>query len=159
MSQLLSQSRETYGLTERRTDLIYTNLPTEAGGPIKPRVMISQYLNDKMCGHSICKPSSTTFNDCLKEGKFPRLEKSSCYTCSQERSLVSIPISLLTICSKIFELLIYNDLFTFFTENNLISPNQSGFRPGGSCVNQLIAFTHKICKSFDDGLERGVFLV
>ena len=25
---------------------------------------------------------------------------------------------------------------TFFTENNLISPNQSGFRPGDSCVNQ-----------------------
>ena len=69
------------------------------------------------------------------------------------------PISLLPICSKIFERLIYNELFTFFTDNNLISPNQSGFRPGDSCVNQLIAITHEIYKSFDDGLEvRGVFL-
>ena len=34
----------------------------------------------------------------------------------------------------------------------MISPNQSGFRPGDSCVNQLIAITHKIYKSFDDGL-------
>ena len=47
----------------------------------------------------------------------------------------------------------------FFTENNLISPNQSGFRPGDSCVNQLLAITHDIYKSFDEGLEvRGVFL-
>ena len=54
----------------------------------------------------------------------------------------------------------YNKLFTFFTDNNLISPNQSGFRPGDSCVNQLIATTHKIYKSLDDGLEvRGVLLV
>ena len=41
----------------------------------------------------------------------------------------------------------------------MISPNQSGFRPGDSCVNQLIAITHKIYKSFAGRLEvRGVFL-
>ena len=50
-------------------------------------------------------------------------------------------------------------MFTFFTESNLISPNQSGFRPGDSCVSQLFAIIHKICKSFDEGFEvRGVFL-
>ena len=47
------------------------------------------------------------------------------------------PISLLLICSKIFEHLIYDEMFTFFIEKNLISPNQSGFRPKESCVNQL----------------------
>ena len=50
-------------------------------------------------------------------------------------------------------------MFTFFTKNNLISPNQSGFRLGDSCVNQLLAITHEIYKSFDEGFEvRGVFL-
>ena len=69
------------------------------------------------------------------------------------------PISLLPICSKIFERLIYREMFTFFTENNLISPNQSGFSPGDSCVNQLLAITHEIYKSLDEGLEvRRVFL-
>ena len=69
------------------------------------------------------------------------------------------PISLLPICSKIFERLIYNELFTFFTDNNLISPNQSGFRPSDSGVDQLLAITHGICKSYHAGLEvRGVFL-
>ena len=50
-------------------------------------------------------------------------------------------------------------MFTFFTENNFKTPNQSGFRPGNSCVNQLLALTHKIYKLFDEGFEvRQVFL-
>ena len=46
-------------------------------------------------------------------------------------------------------------MYEFFTENNLISPNQSGFKPGDSCINQLLSIIHKNCKSFDDGLEVG----
>ena len=50
-------------------------------------------------------------------------------------------------------------MFKFFIENELISPNQLGFKPGDSCINQLLAITHEIYKSFDDGFEvRGVFL-
>ena len=50
-------------------------------------------------------------------------------------------------------------MFKFFTSNNLISPNQSEFKPGDSCINQLLSITHEIYKSFDDGLEvRDVFL-
>ena len=45
----------------------------------------------------------------------------------------------------------------FFMENNLISKNQSGFRPGDSC--QLLSITHESYKSFDDTLKvRAVFL-
>ena len=44
-------------------------------------------------------------------------------------------------------------MYEFFKENNLISPNQSGFKPGNSCSNQLLPITHEICKSFYDGLE------
>ena len=76
----------------------------------------------------------------------------------KETNRVYRPISLLPICSKIFERLIYNEMFTFFTENNLISPNQSGFRPGDSCVNQLLAITHEIYKSLDEGFEVGSLL-
>ena len=69
------------------------------------------------------------------------------------------PVSLLPICGKVFERLIYNSLFEYFIENDLISPNQSGFKPGDSCTNQLISITHEIYQSFDDGFEvRGVFL-
>ena len=54
---------------------------------------------------------------------------------------------------KDFEKLIFNKMFKFFIENELISPNQSGFKPGDFCVNQLLAITHEIYKSFDDGFE------
>ena len=69
------------------------------------------------------------------------------------------PISLLPVCGKILEQIIYNKIFEFFSENELISHNQSGFRSGDSCINQLLCITHDICQSLDDSLEtRGVFL-
>ena len=66
---------------------------------------------------------------------------------------------MLSICIKIFDRVVYNELFSFLTDNKLIYLNQSGFGSGDSCVNQLLAITHEIYKSFDDRLEvRGVFL-
>ena len=50
-------------------------------------------------------------------------------------------------------------MFKFFIASELISPNQSGFKPGDSCTNQLLLITHEIYKSFDEGFEvKGVFL-
>ena len=40
-----------------------------------------------------------------------------------------------------------------FIEDELISPNQSGFTPCDSCINQLLAITHEIYKLFDDGFK------
>ena len=52
-----------------------------------------------------------------------------------------------------------NDMFKFFIENDHISSSQSDFKPGNSCVNQLVSITHEIYKSFYEGHEvRGVFL-
>ena len=66
---------------------------------------------------------------------------------------------MLPFAGKIFERILNNNMYEFFTENNLICPNQSGFKPGDSCINQLLSITHKIYKSFDDGLKvRGIFL-
>ena len=42
------------------------------------------------------------------------------------------PAYLFAICGKIFERLRYDSLFEYFIENDLISPNQSGFKPGDS---------------------------
>ena len=48
--------------------------------------------------------------------------------------------------------------FPYFFGKNLISENQSGFKPGGdSCVNQCLAITHEVFSSFDDHCEvRGI---
>ena len=66
---------------------------------------------------------------------------------------------MLSICGKVFERLIHNSPFEYFIENDLISQNQSDFKSGDSCINQLISITHEIYQPFDDGLEvRGFFL-
>ena len=35
----------------------------------------------------------------------------------------------------------------------MVSKNQSRFRPGDSCINQLLSITYEIYQSFDDSLE------
>ena len=45
------------------------------------------------------------------------------------------PVSLLPIRGKIFEALIFKEMFNYFSANKLISKNQSGFQPGDSCIN------------------------
>ena len=45
-----------------------------------------------------------------------------------------------------------------FTENNLISDNQLGFKLGNSYINQLLSITHEIYQFLDDNREeRGIF--
>ena len=50
-------------------------------------------------------------------------------------------------------------MFRFLLENDLVSPTQSGFKPGDSYSNQLLSITHKGFQSLDEGFEvRSVFL-
>ena len=45
------------------------------------------------------------------------------------------PIFLLSMCGKIFERIRYNSLFNFLNQIYLISPAQSGFKPGILLIN------------------------
>ena len=45
-------------------------------------------------------------------------------------------------------------MYEFFIKNNLLSPNQSGFKPGDSSINQLL-LSNEIYKSSDNGVEVG----
>ena len=70
-------------------------------------------------------------------------------------------VSLLTIFGKNFEKIIFCEIYHFLLEERLLNPNQSGFRPSDSCINQLLAITHEIFETFDcnSTLEvRSVFL-
>ena len=65
------------------------------------------------------------------------------------------------IFGKIFEKIIFNKIYNFLLEEKLLNPNQSGFRPSNSCINQLLVITHEIFEAFDcnPSLEvRSVFL-
>ena len=65
------------------------------------------------------------------------------------------------IFGKIFEKIIFNNIYNFFFEQKLLNPNQFGFFLSDSCTNQLLAITHEIFETFDcnPSLEvRSVFL-
>ena len=118
----------------------------------------------KLCGRSVCKPLKIIFENCLANGYFPDEWKKAnvvpIHKKSDKKSIKNYrPVSLLPICSKIFERILYDRIFMFLSENDLISPKQSGFKPSDSCVNQLLSITYDIHKSFDNNLEvRGIFL-
>ena len=118
----------------------------------------------KICSLSIYKPLEIIFRTCLDHGKFPEEWKKAnvvpVFKKGVKQCVKNIrPVSLLPICSKIFERIICNNTYNYLVDNNLISQNQSGFKRGDSCINQLISITHDILNSLDEGLEvRGVFL-
>ena len=58
-------------------------------------------------------------------------------------------MSLLSICSKIFEKLTFDSIYEFIDKNNLFNSNQSGFRPNEFCIHQLISITHNIFSASD----------
>ena len=112
----------------------------------------------KVCGPSIYKPLEIIFNQSLKlvffhlNGKkvtsFLFTKKGDKQTLKNYR-----PVSLLPICAKILERLMFNEMLEFFIENKLISSGQCGFKPDDSCINQLLSITHEIYSSFDEGLD------
>ena len=118
----------------------------------------------KMCISEVSIPLQHIFNKCLRDGVFPAKWKHANVQPVHKKSSRQLkenyrPISLLPICSKIFEKVIFDSLYSFLTANNLISQNQSGFRPGDSTINQLLAITTEIYEAFEDYDEvRAVFL-
>ena len=81
----------------------------------------------KICDASICKPLELLFGSYLENGKFPtEWQKANVVPAHRKGDKQNLknylPISLLPVAWKIFEIILYN-IYEFFTENNLISPN------------------------------------
>ena len=118
----------------------------------------------QICSISIAKPLFLLFKSCFEASTFPdQWKKGNIMPIHKknEKNLVKNyrPISLLPVCGKIFERIIFNSIFNYLSTNNLLSPHQSGFRPNDSCSNQLLYITHEIISSLDKNCEvRGIFL-
>ena len=71
-------------------------------------------------------------------------------------------VSLLPICGKVFERIIFNSVYKYLEEYKFLSADQSGFRASDSCVIQLLFIVHNIYSASDayPTLEcRGVFWI
>ena len=94
----------------------------------------------KIYGSSIYKPLEKIFKQCIETGVFPsEWKKGNIAPIHKNGDTLKNyhPVSLLPICGKIIERLLFNEMFKFFIENKLISSNQTGYKPGDSCINQL----------------------
>ena len=97
-------------------------------------------------------------SSCIKSGIFPIEWKMpnvvSIHKRDDKQSAKNYPhVTLLPIFGKIFEPIIYNTMYSFFIENNLIYPNQSGFKQGDPSICQLLSITNNIYHSLDEGYE------
>ena len=107
----------------------------------------------KICDDSIVLPLHF-FTKCLEFQTLPTLwkrAKTLPINKKQSKQLIKNyrSISLLPICGTIFEKLIFDYIYEHLSNNCLIIPNQSVFRPGGSTINQLLSITHNIYKGFE----------
>ena len=100
----------------------------------------------------------------LQRSEIPKSWKSAIVTpLHKSRSLLYPnnfrPISVLPVVMKIFERAIHKQLYDHLTTNKLLSPYQSGFRPGHSTCTALLDVSDYVLKNIDKGnLIGAVFL-
>ena len=69
------------------------------------------------------------------------------------------PISVLPLISKIFEKIIYRQLYDYLQDNSLLNTYQSGFRSMHSTLTALLETTNNWSINIDNGLLNGVLFV
>ena len=99
-----------------------------------------------LCDNSVVLPLKIIFQNILVTSTYPDMWKLANVTPifkKGDKQLIKNyrPISLLPICGKMFEKIIFNNLYSYLNANNLITKNQSGFRPVDSTTNQLLLLT------------------
>ena len=120
----------------------------------------------KICDKSLLKPlivllrnsiKSSCYPDIWQKSNFIPVHKKNKNNCLKTTDHSLFYLSLVKYSKKI----IFNRIYNFLLEEDLLNPNQSGFCLSDSCINQLLAITHEIFEAFDCNppLEvRSVFL-
>ena len=113
-------------------------------------------LNADIFGNFICK----NFNYCLKKGEFPCVLKHADVIPVHKKEIKSDkvnyrPVSILPNLSKIYEKLMYQQLYEHF--HLILSPKQCEFRKGYSAQHCLMVMLEKFKKSREKGEEFGAF--
>ena len=101
------------------------------------------------------------FNYCIVIGEFPHEFRNADIIPVHKKKQKSDktnyrPVSILPNLSKIYEKLIYNQLYDYF--DKILLPSQCGFRKGYSFQHCLLAMLENFKKSVDDGNEFGALL-
>ena len=118
----------------------------------------------KKCFGVLCEPLIYLFQLSVEKGVFPdnlKIAKVTPIYKAGDNSDISNyrPISVLPCFSKILERLMYNCLYKYLKENNILYEKQFGFQSGYSTSNAIVQFVDKIFDSFEkEQFTLGVFI-
>lgn len=110
----------------------------------------------KVLKTTISEPLSIVINQCLNSGIFPEKLKIAKVIPLYKKDDVNIftnyrPISLLVAISKIFERVIFNQLYAYFQKYKLFYSSQYGFRSGHSTEFACLELVDRIIQEMDRG--------
>ena len=133
-------------------------------GPFEKRAPDLDKLSSRLireCADLISPYISIIFNCCLTTGTFPndwKLAKVVRILKQGDRSDMNNyrPISEFSAIAKVFDRIVYNQLSSFLSENNILSKYQSGFRSFQSTVTALFEATDNWAFNIDRGYVNAV---
>ena len=120
----------------------------------------------KICDDAFKLPLSIIYKNCIKTGIYRNAWKKSNIVpvhMKGDKQIVNNyrSVSLLPIFGKVFEKILFNSIFGYLQESDLLCDNQSGAWPSDSYEYQLLSIIHDIYVSFDCNTPkdvRGIFL-
>ena len=107
----------------------------------------------KHCKEELSYPLWKMWRESLDTGFIPSEFKNQFITPVHKKGSKAMPsnyrpISLTSHLIKIFERVVRKKLVAYLEENNILCPNQHGFRKGRSCLTQLLNHVDKILQHF-----------
>jgi hypothetical protein len=122
-----------------------------AAGPdgIGPRILqeLSREISPALCA---------IFKKSYESGEVPRDWKDANVTPIYKKGIRSDPgnyrpVSLTSVCCKLMESILRDDMMAHLLDKNLIKESQHGFMTGRSCGSNLLEFLEKVTKVLDEG--------
>ena len=100
---------------------------------------------------------TSVFNHCIRDGVYPNILKTArvtpIYKGGAKNDTSSYrPISILTQLNRIFEKLLYNRLFGFFSKHGILSKKQFGFQPKHNTQHAILDLKEHILKNAEKKL-------
>ena len=110
----------------------------------------------KSCAEAVSTPLLLLFDHSLNEGRLPCdwkiAQVSPIFKCGSKSTATNYrPVSLTSVPCKMMERFLAEHIMSFLESNNLISPNQFGFRKGRGTEDQLLLAYSDVVKWVDEG--------
>lgn len=108
-----------------------------------------------MCKSSLAKPLKIIWQSNFNRGTTPLILKTSHITPifksgDQGAPGNYRPVALTSITSKIFEKIVRKKMHSYLEDKNLYNSSQHGFRPGRSCLSQLLAHVERLTSNLQN---------